>query len=103
MLVDTCSINNISSPATVYVIIAVIMTVIFMIVYLFRNPTNNFTGLISWLCIQIVCILICFIIIYGVCSFDQTVAWVFVIVIALSALSTFISLVFNQNKYIVAT
>lgn len=90
------------SPANIYIIIAVIMTIVFLAVNFIRTPdlANNLGGIISWLCIQTVSILVCFMIIYGFCSINETLAWVSVIIIALSALSTFISILVNPTYYV---
>lgn len=89
------------SPATIYVVIAVILTAIFLVINLFRSPFINLGDIILWLCIQIISIFVCFLIILGLCSFNETFAWVAVIIIAISALSTFVSILNTNTQYIV--
>lgn len=91
--VDTCS------PATIYIIIAIIVAIIAISVTLFNSANYNFATIICYICSQLLSILICYAIIVGVCSINLTLAWVSVILIAICAFSGIISMFVNPNYY----
>lgn len=91
--------NNICTPATVYIIIAIVMALVSIAVVLMRTVNLNLSSIISYVCSQIASIIVCYAIIIGVCSINETLAWVSVVLIAICALSTVVSLFVNPNYY----
>lgn len=88
--------NDQCSPATIYIFIAVIMVMVFLFFsFIQLNSYGNMSSLVFSLCVQFVSILVCYIMIVGLCSINMTVAWIVIILISLCTLSTIISMIFS--------
>lgn len=89
--------NDTCSPATIYIFIAIIMVMVFIFFSLlsFNNFGNNLSAFVFSLCVQFVSILICYVMIVGLCTINMTIAWIVIILISLCTLSTIVSMIFN--------
>lgn len=90
--------NDQCSPATIYIFIAIVMVIVFLFFSFIRlNNYTDMSSIILSLCIQFICIAVCYILIVGLCSINMTVAWIVIILIGLCTLSTVISMIFTPT------
>lgn len=88
-------------PATVYIILALIVAFVYLIYNFIWNPANfDVTYLFLWIFSQSVSILICYLIISALCTYNITFAWILTIIAILCSISTITSVLLNTNNII---
>lgn len=77
------------TPATVYLILAIIMSCLYCAYGAYKGKITKDTFLttsgISIICCQICCIIVCCVLITGLCMYNSIMAWLVVILFMISA------------------